>query len=510
MEKLLLLLIPALLCSGNISAQKKKELPASILRNFFILDLGFTKHRKNIDKHNTQLMNDLEFTLSNFPEKAKPFYEKARVAVIATDSFVQFVDGIKWALLSGTGGRQEDGQLNAAGDVEQPAKVLFKDGRAEELQRRINALRVMLATQLDPADKPDFKTELFTERDASTNEAWADYMFKDVPMAAVFATLSKLQNDAKNSLSEVLTTIVRITTHQDDTFSNTRAIVVPRSTSVMLGTPFEADILLVNVASQSDHTVFVEGQKIETEAGIGKYITRPVSEGEYKIKGKIQEQNAFGEFKEYPFEVSYMAHNPPSVTILANKMNVLYSGLSNPLSVYVPGVPPEEIAISSTAGTMRAAPGENQKGQYEIAVSDKHTETQVRVSAKINGRMMPLGGMSYRVLPLPMPEIGVEGITTSTPTLQKLRAAEQVYALPSAGNPYEGIAYSVVSYDFMLIPLNGSATTVKVENTASLDQSVKKLLEKAATGDKVLISNVAAKGPAGKVFIPSSLLYTIK
>ena len=60
--------------------------------------------------------------------------------------------------------------------------------------------------------------------------------------------------------------------------------------------------------------------------------------GNHNIKGKISfKQN--NELVEVPFESSYsVISQPDEAVISADKMNVVYRGLQNPISVSLPGV----------------------------------------------------------------------------------------------------------------------------------------------------------------------------
>jgi gliding motility-associated protein GldM len=501
-----LLILPLFTCATMLSAQTNNDVPRNIIRDFYYLESTLVQSGINIDQHNNLLIVALENSMKEQPEKTRPYYDKARVAHEATGSFVKFVDDLMTEFSYSTGGREEDGQLIGARDMSTHTYKLFEEGSGAELQTRMNKLRVMLASLLDSADKRNFKTSLYPEGDRETGETWVEATFKMTPLATAMALLARIQNDARLTENEVLKSLLKNATITPGSFSGIEARVIPRSTYVMLGNEYEADILLAHYDRNATFPVYVNGQKIQVENGVARYTTRPSSEGEIKYKGEIRVQQSTGQLKSYKFEESYFAFKP-AATIMATKMNVLYTGIDNPLSVSVPGVRSENVTVRATAGSIKEVPG--RKGSFIITLPVGIRETEIIASAKIYGKAIPMGAMKYRVRPLPVPSISFGNISTSTPNMQHIRTAHIVYAYYTEGIPYEGIEYKVLRFSFMHIPAKGNSTTLKVEGSI-IDAEVNKLIEKIKPGDQVLIHSVEASGPLGSMKLPSSLLFTIK
>ena len=85
-------------------------------------------------------------------------------------------------------------------------------------------------------------------------------------------------------------------------------------------------------------------------------------------------------------------------TISPTMMNVLYAGISNPISISVPGVPMTAVNATMTNGTL------SRNGDHWVALPGKvGTEAVISVTATLDGRSQQVGSMTFRVRKLPDP-----------------------------------------------------------------------------------------------------------
>jgi gliding motility-associated protein GldM len=372
------------------------------------------------------------------------------------------------------------------------------------LKKKINDLKAKLTGLLDSSDRQTFTSDLEANDPTEGEEKWEEALFEHAPLAAVMAIMSKIQNDAKNSESDVLTKLARAITKSDQTFSNLDPKIIPSSTYVMLGQEFTADIFLAAYDAKVDNPVFVNGSSIKVENGMGKYKDHPSREGEIKYSGKIQVKDPTGKLVDYPFEGRYFAFKP-AATISATKMNVLYVGVDNPISVSVPGVRPEDVSVSATSGTITGG-----KGEYKIRVSLGQKETTINASAKTSdGKTQSMGGMKYRIRPLPKPITQLGNLPGPTATTAALKATTVVYASLGEGFAFEGISFTVTEFKFIYVPKRGDARIVQVRG-AFISPEARAIINKLVPGDQVIISDVKATGPAGPVTLNTSVVMGVR
>lgn len=206
--------------------------------------------------------------------------------------------------------------------------------------------------------------------------------------------------------------------------------------------------------------------------------------------------------------------------VAADKMNVLYVGVDNPISIAVAGIPDDKISTIINNGTI-----EGKNGKY-IAKVNKSGTAIIEVFSEANNKKKSIGKTEFRVknVPNPVPEfMGKRG--TETMSLAQLKAGEMVMA--KLDNFEFNISFPVVSFsliinDFVIIPkgshlmkqdpttgeLTPTVTAVdslvesKIIETSSsgmLTKQQKALIAKTKVGDNVLISIVKVKKPNGDV-----------
>jgi hypothetical protein len=195
------------------------------------------------------------------------------------------------------------------------------------------------------------------------------------------------------------------------------------------------------------------------------------------------------------------AGEKPTATVAAVKMNVLYTGIDNPISVAIPGVRPDQLLVSSSGATVSGS-----LGQYNVRVPSGVTEVTINATAKGSNAG---GGVKFRVRPLPRPVVAFGTINTPTASIAAVRAATLVQASLGEGFVFEGIGFTVTKYSFMHVPRRGIPTALTV-NGCAISPQIKALYNSMNTGDQVIIYDVRAKGPAGEVMLTTSVLLTIR
>jgi hypothetical protein len=86
------------------------------------------------------------------------------------------------------------------------------------------------------------------------------------------------------------------------------------------------------------------------------------------------------------------------MTVSPTKMNVLYAGLANPISVSVPGISATNVKVSVSNGRLE------QSGAGYFVYPDKvGVNSIVSVSAQIDGTVKQIGSMPFRVKRVPDP-----------------------------------------------------------------------------------------------------------
>jgi gliding motility-associated protein GldM len=517
------------MAGGNISPRQKMinmmylvltamlalNVSAEILKAFHMVEVSMDKAGVNVDLKNNNSLKAIASYHDKNPGDAVgiTIYKSSIEVQKIADDGVKYVNDLKNLLIEQAEGRKEgdpNAELDKPDNIELHANYLIvKDGGAngEALRKKIEETRTKLIETL-PVDKRGLvKSDLTTEVEKGSTQTWQSEMFEHTPLAAVVALLAKTVNDVKNTESQVLDILKAGLTDDIVIVENFEAKVIPNNgTYITLGSEYSADIFLA-ASTRQEAEIKVGGSIIKVENGVGKYTANPSREGENEINGVITTKRSNGKIESYPFKSSYTALKPLAV-ISATKMNVVYIGLDNPISVSVPGFSAKDILVSVNAGgTLRP---DAQSGTYLLKVTGTTKEVEISASVKDSrGQVKKMGIQKYRVrsIPKPMPMLG--SIEQSGPvSAGVLKSASFVFA-NLKDFAFEGIKFTPIEYTVVYQPKKGDGRAFKGTSQAVTGE-IKSVLNNVRTGDRITLLQVKAMGPAGGVVIPSSLSLEVK
>jgi hypothetical protein len=201
--------------------------------------------------------------------------------------------------------------------------------------------------------------------------------------------------------------------------------------------------------------------------------------------------------------INSMSLAQTSVAIAPNKMNVLYIGVDNPVSIAAYGTTDDKVAVSINGGG--GAVSRVSAGNYVVRVNQITDDCTIEVNA--DGKLVGSSKFRVRVLPSPMATIG--GFLSGniiTADAFKNQAGIGVYVKDS---PFE-LKYEIVSYTFTIDTDKGDIVAA-TNNNASFSQRTRQIIEEYVKPGKTLtIDNILASGPDGKTRKLPALVYYIK
>jgi gliding motility-associated protein GldM len=507
----------------NVSAQ--------ILKAFNLIENSFESSKKNMDAKNVSVMKAIQKEADQNPAY-KVWVVKSEKVHAISENFCKKIEAMRTLLVTEADGRKPDdeghGKAGALNELMRPDNMEIhanyyeegpgKQGQGKVLQKLINDTRTEMLNMLnDPTiqgsasirERLEKATALKAEDEKSHGEeeqhGWIETTLLHTPLAGIMTMLNKYMNDCKNLESDVLNELSAQVHAKEFKFDNLVAKVIPKSTMVLAGDKYEADIILSAYNSQQDNPMFVGGSPIKVEAGVGKYSVG-VSEGERKYKGEIVVNEPGGGKKTYPFEGEYMGFKS-SATISAEKMNVLYIGLDNPVKVSVPGFPPENVTPTITGGgTITGS-----KGTYTVVVPPGVKEVTINANVKSGGKSTVMGNVKFRVknVPKPFAQFGIKAGGNAKAV--EIQTTNFVSCGLGPEFAFEGLNYTVLGYSLAYSPRKGDAVFKTITGNA-VPSDVKGVLAKCKKGDLISIYNIKAQGPGrvGVVNIPTSIVLNVE
>lgn len=493
-----------------LTAMLALNVSAEILNAFNIVNNSIITSNGSITDKNNITYAQFDNQMKTDAEKTKPFRDKAEeVKKLSAEMFV-YLDTLKETIIRESGGRNEYGDVKSKDNLDAPTRVMENRKQGPELEKRLTELRAKLLTFVDPKQKASFEKTLplHVEIGKSNgsehgpkNKTWTQYHFNMVPTIAAVTILSKFQNDIKNSESLIIDDLLSQISKNDFKFDKIRPFVSLNSKNLMEGQTLTAQIAVGAYSSTVNPEIVVNGSSVTASEGLGTF-TMPVSGiGEKTISGTVTLKKPSGEAETYPFSETYSV-GASTTSISADKMNVLYIGLQNPISVSAGGVPSEKVTASISGGNL----SRTGTGQYMATVNAPGKATVV-VSAEIDGKVKTLGSKEFRIKYVPDPVLKV-GMSKG-PSMKAaefkvqggLRADLEDFV-------FENVKYEIISYR-VGIEGKGKDYVEADANSAYFPSSILGAVRSLRPGDVVYFDNVRVKGPDGKVRDMSNVNFKI-
>ncbi len=489
-----------------------------ILNAFVIVNESMEESNRIVSQKVQSNYAAFDKAMAENPAKTKPQYDKAQQAKKYADEMVAYLEGIKWELLSLAEGvsieKAKEMTLRDVGKKDNydiPTNYFIGNsqdgsaGKARELKNKIIEFKENMLALLSEQDRGLVNLGLVVEgnfKDLNDKEMnWEMYTFYHTILAANMVILNKLIADVRNAEADVVAQLYTSVDAGDFKFNKIAAKVVPRSRFVISGEEYEADIFVaafdtiespeVIIGSGWDsiaNKVIGEQQVLEGEGGLVKYKVQAGGTGVQKFAGVIRVKSPSGGIQEFPFEEEYIVA-APTATVSADKMNVFYIGVDNPVSISVPGVANENVRPSISNGSLVSQGG----GKYIVRVTGGN-ECTINVGAEMDGTARSMGSFKFRVRRVPDPVPMIAGMREGN--VEKSRIIASPVIIPVLENFEFDLNFTIVSYTFV-ISMPGGDLIERQGNGNRLTQEMVGYIQNARRGQRCYIENIRANGPSG-------------
>lgn len=523
MINMMYLVLTALLAL-NVS---KEVLDAFVKANISLMQQEQIMASKNKGTYN-ELSNQV--LLNPNDEKYKQADAQASELSKVTQEMLKKLDRLRLDLLINVEGVDEAGakklaenpfEVNKKDDYDMPTNFFGtgeapgNQGKAGQLKKDLAAFKKELlemtknnsavAKSLEVIDlkDPDPKSETVVKHRLTT---WEMKYFYHLPLAAALLELSKWENIVRSSEAEVLKFIWDQISADAVKFDAVRAQIVPKSTFVVSGSNFEADVFLAayNTAMKPE---IVTGGSVDTLTGevpggtildtskiingVGRVQIPASGAGERTFAGVINlVEKATGKKVPYPFQTKYTV-SPPMASVAATKMNVFYKGLDNPVTVSVPGYPPSQLIVSGS-GPISVSGG---NGNYVVKANNTGA-AKINVSVKTeDGRTISMGSQEFRVKTIPTPVLKWGGKRSGELVPAGLASASPL--IPEMEN-FDFEVYSrILSFEISYTGQGGLLQRREVTGN-QIPGDLQGKIRSMRRGEKVFFSDVVIQLPSGE------------
>lgn len=390
---------------------------AEIFNAFKLVNKGLEQSNASLDQSNGALPESIKKRALAKPEFAR-FSERAPLAVQYGNEFTEYIKSVVDELIDKSGnknGSVDEGDYITVGDHKDlkgkknkdvTTRIMANGGKGLELKNKIIEYRTKFLSLIDDSLRASMENEIplniddETWRHSKNKRNWEEFTFKMMPLGACQPIFTKFINDAKASENAVLNHFSKRLGGEDVVLDKFTVISSPKKNYVIKGEPFETSISLAASTSKSTNTkvsLSVNGSSLQVntegeatwktvpgDVGIKKYtalasVTNPVT-------GKTDTYK-----REFEFEVGERSCN-----VAAEKMNVFYIGVENPVAISAAGVPSAQLKVDASGGGITLA--KKEAGKYTATVTNPG-EANITLSG---GGLQPTT-FKFRVKRIPTP-----------------------------------------------------------------------------------------------------------
>ena len=412
MINLMYLVLTALLAL-NVSAE--------VMNAFFSLDKGLKNSRSIVEKNHDQIMASINKQAEAYKNEINEKYRgNAKQALQISADFSAYIESVRSTLFEKAKGPSKT-DPTIPKDIRNKditTKMFVNDGLGAEIEAKIKETRLKLLALADNDKDVEASLPLDVEAlPANTNmKSWSEFKFKQMPIAAVFPILGKIQSDSKNSATAVLNYCAVKVGGDDIKFDKFTPALSADKSYVIAGDKYAADVFLSAYSTSADNvSISVNGSGIAVKDGVARYETTTSGVGERSVNVSINVKNPLTQkvdnySKEFKYEVGQR-----SVAVSLDKMNVFYIGVDNPISVSAAGVSSNDVkvtasgvAVTSDGGgkfTVRATT----PGEATLTVTGGAASQTFKYRVKRIPDPVPMLGAKHRSKAMPNGEFKAQG-----------------------------------------------------------------------------------------------------
>jgi hypothetical protein len=437
-----------------LTAMLALNVSAEIINAFFMLDKGLKENNKIVKGAVAGTIASMEETVKTKTQYA-PLVENAKKVQALTKEFDAYIDELRERMVKESGGiygtEKERAEFEARGytgalfhltedeglvgkpsgkkDKDTPQRIFVsgdygnekKDPVGPELDKKIQDLRKAYVdfvsglwenggipeTVFANMDKREAALAKFAEGITLTSsetykpeehegKSWEDYTFGHMPVAAIYPMLRKFQNDARTSEAAVVNFLASQIGKMEVTYDKFDVFAQSSKPYILVGETYESEIALGAYSSQAGFTVSVNGRSLPVVDGKAKFSAKGSRVGEQKYTATIGVKNPqTGKTESFKKDFFYEV-GQASVNVSADKMNVFYVGVDNPVTVAAAGVKTSNMSVSMSGGTLSGS------GSNRTVTAKKPGKATITVKDRESGKSYPF---EFRVKRIPDPVV---------------------------------------------------------------------------------------------------------
>ena len=459
-----------------------------VLSAFGFMNEKLTINNASTTDKNNEAYANLATKAKEQKEKFGKLNEQANEIKKFSADFYSYLDELKLKMAADIENKSDYEAMDKTDFLD---AYFFKgDGYTSEGQDfldKINGFRTSLVNTLGSDSKftPVINKRFNTDdvnRGGKKTQKWLKARYEGFPLVASLTNLTQMQADIKNSEADIVTDLLGGKMEEALSLTNYEGIVSLKKTAYFAGERVTGEVVLGRYdATLVPNKVLLNGKDATKNVKDGQVILDfPAGNvGEKSIKGTIYfTENGVEVPVDFESKYSVIAE-PSSAVVSADKMNVVYRGLDNPISVSLPGVGANNISVSATGGKL------SKNGSAYMMRPGPSSTAVVNVSAKLSSGKTVNSKATFRIKDIPA-------------AMGSVRNQFGTVRMPKSGLANAPISAGLPDFMFDLklkvnsfkIKVPGQLTIIV--NGSRLSAAAKQKLSKAKRGDIINIYDIKA------------------
>jgi gliding motility-associated protein GldM len=481
---------------------------SEILNAFKTVNNSLETTNTTVNKSTETILKSLEDKMSDpsTATKARIWQPRAQRAKEVAKEAYDYIQTLKNEIISKAGGDVNKKNFKAD-NLDIATRMMVDKGKGMELLQRLEKFKNDLLG-IDDSIRLEFATSLPINLEvpktvSKSNRRWDRAYFQMVPTVAALTILSKFQNDVKTSENRVIQFCHNKVGEVVVRFDTYAAIIGQNSTYLMPGQELEITAGVGAFSKAAIPTITIGGTNVpigEDGAAHTKMMAGGVGSRSVPVKITYTDQDGKQQTIEKNVEYTVGSAN---ASIALDKMNVLYVGVDNPVTISASGGGDDKVnaSIAGGGGSLRKLGG----GKYIARVSS--VTDQCRITVSVDGKVA--GAADFRVRTIPNAQAYVGGQPSGANIIAGGFKAQGGVGAGIKDFPFE-LSYEVVSFTFTCDTDEGDIVSVPVQGNSFSGAVRSAINTHVKAGKLVTIDNIRVRGPDGRTTTAPSLIYYIK
>ena len=472
-----------------------------VLSAFGLMNEKLQAANERYQSTNDAVFDELEKKEQEKPEEYAEALKKAREVREMSNDYYTYLGALKEDIMSQAGkteAERKDFQVMDKSD-KLDEKFFKTDGlkpAGQEFLDKIKGYRDGLIALLD-SKKDEALINVIKQRfDTGENDkvkdregnsvGWVQYNYEGFPYIAAVTKFSQLQSDVRQTEQDFYKAILGEKMGEELSMKHYTTLLEQSRGAYYVNQEFDGAIVLgrkdkstkpKKVELTLDGRPIPESQ-VEVVEGKVKLKVNTGNVGDHKIEGKlIYEQKG----EEIPVDVSQSfttIPRPNEAVISADKMNVVYRGVVNPMTISMPGVPDNQVNASAPGLSRKSGPN------YIMKPNAGSSEVTIVVTGTFDGQKFS-SSKKFRIKDIPKPE---GAILRTTGAVKLAKANILAGELSVAFNDFDFDLTTKVNSFRILVP--GQPSVVVQGSRVSASGAAAAAVNRAKKGDIIQISEI--------------------